>query len=574
MTDADRPWGVFDIECQDWDTFVIGATFDGTTLNLYRDADKMIDKMLEGGIWYGHNAGRYDSLWFMAELDKRKIESRQTIAGSRILRVEVGSCTVADSLAFIPMGLAKAAKIAGESKAETGLPCVCGKKCGGYCSIRKDMSEPSYKIVAEYLAQDCRALQAVISFLQEYSADNGIELRGTIGSSAWNTAKAWLDLPTAGWTRAEYNMARDGYFGGRVEVFRPQTDHGWRYDIHSSYPAALKRTAIPIGECTVRDDPKAARAAWRKHLPGIYHAKVHVPLDTLIPPLPVRTEDRLAFPVGSFFGAWTEIELRYAMEQGAKVTELCGAITWDTTDKIMAPFCDKVWKLRDREAKAGNKELATWIKWLANSITGKFAMKPEVTACRTSAEDPGDGWSLAHPHGNVWFTTMRRYHACGHVQWSAYLTSEARIELHRQLLAAGENAIYCDTDSVYSRRELTRRIGDDLGEWGCEGKMQEWIALAPKLYRYLDQDGKPHVRGKGLSGLTSEGFDKIAAGGTWDDERGVLSFKQAARAGKGLFVRRTLSRKLSDPTTKWYGGRKLIGDSTVPATLIDLMERG
>ncbi len=161
-------------------------------------------------------------------------------------------------------------------------------------------------------------------------------------------------------------------------------------------------------------------------------------------------------------------------------------------------------------------------------------------------------------------TRTERLSPCAHVELAAYLTAAARVELHRQLLAAGDDAIYCDTDSVYSRVPLTRRIGDDLGEWGCEGSMSEWRAVAPKLYRYRDQHGKWIVKGKGLPGLTPDGFAGLIEGKAWTVDRGVSRYRTARRTRRdgteSLFERRSLTRTIG-ASPGWCGARCWDGTS-------------
>jgi hypothetical protein len=284
--------------------------------------------------------------------------------------------------------------------------------------------------------------------------------------------------------------------------------------------------------------------------------------------------DRIVFPIGPCGGTWTGTELRYAESCGVKVRCVRYGVAWESADTIVAPYCREIWRLRDEAARSGRRELAGWIKLLANSLTGKFAQRPEFSRAKLSADDPGGSWQLAHPHGDVWYQTVHRTHACGHVQWAAYLTAEARIELHRQLTHAGDAAVYCDTDSVYATRRLGRRIGDALGEWGCEGDFRRFRALAPKLYRYRTA-GRDVVRGKGLPGLTAEGFDGLGRGGSWSDERGVLSFRQGVRrTGSPLFSRRLLVRSLDDPDPVWFGGRRLQPDGTTrPVPIRELSGR-
>lgn len=600
-----RVAGVFDLEAAHWDRFLVGEALaaDGSSV-VWWDADMFADWMLSRtGIWYAHAGGRYDMLWLLDIAVRRGLRWDARMRGSGVLSVRIGSLEVRDSFALVPMSLEKAAPIGTYRKTAVGLPCVCGKpRCKAYCALDRiyDKGGPDAhekRKVEEYLHADCLSLYSMLDTLETLATDHGIQLGLSIGGTAWKTAKEWLGLPKCEHEIGRYRRLREGYYGGRTEVFRTRAPEGHRYDIHSSYPAALVRHALPEGHGIPADASRASRhfAAGK---PCIIGATVNVPHSN-VPPLPMRHPDRLLYPYGSVTGAWTSLELAYAMECGVTVERVGWGHVWETESPFLAPYASRVWKMRAdsvatcRCAALPKKDrgcrgcaFGAWVKWLANSLTGKLAERPEHDSLRFLPFPEGwDGMDVLRTIDTGSFVRVEtlRVSANAHVQCAAFLTAGARTELHRQLVHA-PTPLYCDTDSVYAAEQLTRRIGDELGEWGYEGALTRWHALAPKVYRYFDPaKNEWAVRGKGMPGLDSDGFTRlhdheVADGWTehglpWDSDTGVEGMRTALRRmGKGeggsLFVRKYLSRALH-AVAGWVGGRELAADgvTTLPVTV-------
>jgi hypothetical protein len=440
------------------------------------------------------------------------------------------------------MALKQGAQIGRVQKSDTGLPCVCSENCGGYCSISRSMPPALMRRLIEYLEIDCKATLSMLDTLIDYARANNLDLQYTVGGSSWHTAKRWLGLEKANWSwgargqsaAALYSFARSAYYGGRTQVFKPSATAGYRYDVNSAYPAALASLSLPWG--TPRElSNGSARRAYDDGREGLFRARVRIP-DCHIPPLPVRGTLRLYYPIGTIDGTWTGNELRYAQEVGARVERIDAACVWDSSKVVFADLCRHVWDLR---YKVGPKTaLGAWLKWFANSLTGRLAIKPEAETIYVEREPNGARFCPADwnckggrlhsiskrrccehyctrrcgvmiPLGRngqfngVW--TRRRFQIAdsAHVHFAAYLTAHARIELHRQLTDYGNDdgwsAVYCDTDSVYSLTDRTNNVGTDLGQFKLEGEFEEgwgiddagilawydgFTALAPKTYAY------------------------------------------------------------------------------------------
>lgn len=574
--------GVWDIECGDWDRFLCGEalSIDGEALVSW-DADDFADWMFSRkGIWYAHAGGRYDALWLLDVAIRRGLRWEARCRGAGLLSVKIGDLEVRDSFALVPMGLAKCSAMGSARKLELHLPCMgppCREKdCAGYCQLgriaREGPSRAERRTIERYLHADCEALLSMLDSLEHRAAALGINLGLTVGGTAWKTAKRWLDLPDCSHSLGTYERIREAYYGGRVEGFRTFADSGHGADIHNAYTAALTRVHLPEGPGAPAL-PRAASRYFAAGKPCIVSCDVRVP-ETNIPPLPFRHPDRLLYPHGRFSGCWTSVQLQHAVEHGVVIERVTGGYVWETARPFLREYAEKVWGMRashiamctcTREDKKAGRAcygcaFGGWFKWLANSLTGKLAQRPEHESLVFKPNTEwGDGVPLRKfRSGSLWPVERVRVDACAHVQLSAFLTSENGCELHRQLLHAPD-PYYTDTDCVKGRTKLTRRMGPGLGEWGDEGAFTDWRLLACKVYSYTDEKGEKVVRGKGMSGLDADGFTRLAAGDEWASDRGVEGMRTAVRKygtedNGSIFARKHMTRSLQN-IPGWIGGR-------------------
>jgi hypothetical protein len=297
------------------------------------------------------------------------------------------------------------------------------------------------------------------------------------------------------------------------------------------------------------------------------------------------------FPTGTWLGSFTGLELRAAESRGV-TAQIHRALVWSDAEPVMAPALAHLWSCRAQAKAEGNDSLAGWLKWFCNAPTGKLGESPEKERIlfnpnedKVRAHGPdcrrGKGrqkcrcgaWRPLDREGKVWAAPFFRISDCAHLHWNAYLTAWTRLELLAQAEADGQGGrtcIYFDTDCVKATSERVKGIGEGLGEWGFEGSFRDWLALAPKVYRYRDAAGEWVVRGKGLPGLDFHGFEAFRRGEPWVVERGVLALRSAARTGN-LFTRRRLSRSNHADGTH-YGGRRLGSDGvTYPRSYLEIV---
>jgi hypothetical protein len=620
--------GVYDIETSGWTQFVCGGvlTRGGFHSFTYRKEDEFVDLMLSlEGRYFAHNGGKFDVLWFLNHVRKRGLKATCYAQGQRLTNVRIGKLVLCDSYALIPMALEKGAELGRYRKSTTGLECECGESCGGYCAINRTMSVAAMRRLIDYMELDCKALLSMLDGVIDFADRNDLDLQYTIGGSSWATARRWLGLPKADWSWGKrgqsasslYQFARQAYFGGRTQVFRPLAETGWRYDINSAYPYALSTLALPTGVARELWGSQARRA-WASGEEGLYRARVWIP-ECHIPPLPTRGHLRLVYPTGQVNGIWPANELRYAEEVGCRIQRIDAGLCWDSSSVVFASLCKHVWDLRD---KAGAKTaLGAWLKWFANSLTGRLAIRPEgetiIIGNTVSAGlrfCPQD-WDCKN--GSLHSSTHSRccQHRCtkrcgatlplgdwgqgfgvyvksrwqiadsAHVHYAAYLTAHARIALHRQLTddgAGGYSAVYCDTDSVYSVVERVNNVGLGFGQFKPEGTFEPrkltdidadalerrygFVSLAPKTYRMhsvtIDGESKTSVASKGVE-ANAVNFARLIRGESVTTNRGVKSIRSASRDGD-FFVRKSITRSVLGTEdingVRWFGDRWLADD--------------
>ena len=612
----------FDIETTEWDQFVLGGLIDKSgSFYCSEDPEDFYSHLvsIKGTCW-SWNGGLFDNLWAIDMARKAGHHVRISAAGTRVTRALLrGNCCLRDAVALVPMSLSKAAGIAGIQIAkDTGLPCSKRCKldrkslesCGGYCSIKRGMAPSEMRLLLDYLRLDVEGGWQIMRAVIDSAKSFGFQLRGTVGASSYATMAQWCRLEPACWEWRHFKRARSAYFGGRCQVFRPSAVSGHRYDIHSAYPAALSTTRLPVGEAFEAVGARARRAYLRQK-EGVYTAVVTVHGDTFIPPLPWRLGgrrdgrgSRICYPVGTFRGTWTRIELEYAESLGHDV-EIVSGLIWEDAETILKPFVDKVWEYR---AQAGTSTaMGKWLKWFANSATGKLAESPykdqiylhpdhdKIKHCQGSAGPRGADnvghwgctdekctgacgkWKMLDRVGELWAQPIFRIPANGHVHWAAYLTASTRVTWHKMAVADGQGgrtAVYGDTDSVFATIPRDHNIGPELGQWGSDGPFHDFIAVAPKCYKYVDSaTAKEAVRAKGLSGISPDDFQRFLRGGHTGKivrDRGVMGLRSAARAGDRLFIRKMISRS-NRADGIHFGDRVLRSDGlTYPQTTKEL----
>jgi len=580
--------GTWDIECWGWVHPVVIVTRSVTHgVEVHWSMREAVQRMLKlGGTWWSHNGGKYDTLAALEELRRLGVSMSISLSGSSVSRAQGGGLQLCDSYQVIPLGLERAAELAGRTCTPLGWPCSCGASCGGYCGITARMDATRRSQLAEYCVEDTGVALDALFALRDFAELHDFDLRGTIGGSAWATAQRWLGLPDADMSPAAWRRCRTGYYGGRVSVMRPVADHGRHWDISSAYPAALATTPLPVGAMSEYGSREAARM-MRASRPGIYACTVHVP-EMHTPPLPWVTRSGTAYPVGGVSGVWALPEIAAAEARGCRVTSVEWCVVWEREELV---FGDLMRSWTDVRFSVGKKTAwGAWMRLFPNSITGKLAEQPnrrfvrlhpplsEIRMCPfkspcTTAKCVCDAYQQVDNWGEMWSVPYFRQGASSHIHWAAYTTAATRGALLSGLETQGMDAVYCDTDSIWTTsRHHPDPVGDALGEWALKGGWADWRCASPKSYAFVDAStGELTVRAAGARLHAREWLEGEAT-----QDRGALTFLDAAKRSRGLFApkRHRWTVPSGGATTGWYGDRMLDTHTGVthPASCKELHE--
>ena len=399
-----------------------------------------------------------------------------------------------------------------------------------------DMDNDSMEKILTYCARDVEVLRESWFYIHDFSNREAKITHGiTVATMAQRMyAKRWFpNMP--GWKMvgnrhldiSESEML--AYSGGRSEVFYkgcPDNVEVLRkYDANSMYPSCM-RGCIPI-QYMERGTVADCMGAVHKHHHGDNASEIWLAKVTVTVP-----------PDGIGWLGWEGVKL-----DGLGLCFPCGAVTawvwqpalwtavaagWQVevhechcyrAAPVFLDYVTEVYALRAEAKRAGDKPRALLLKYLLNSLYGKFAQGnyggwSEVL---TGAELD---WCMAHvrmfPNVNRWSDWLLgkedgewcNYMYMGGQVWkwleadpgvgrksvcsvAGYITSRARaclLEVMRSLVKAGSHVYMCDTDSVITDGQLDESLiaNTGLGYWDLEEECagHEADFQAPKHYSF------------------------------------------------------------------------------------------
>lgn len=582
--------GTYIIECADFTKFVVAATYDRLGPTVHRSMESLIHHMRRrGGTWWSHCGGQYEAIAVADHMMTNGMRYAADYVRARVTRLVGGGIKLRDSYTILPFGKRRIAELADVAVPQLPWSCACGRACGGHCqvAVRARAGDPELEgYCVEFTIALWRAMRRIVSF----AGQHGIDLRGTIGGSAWATAKRVLGIVDSEISPQIEAELRRADYGGRAVILRPQSDGpGVQFDISSAYTGALSKCQLPVGE-PIEVGSRDATRAYMAGKPGIYTAKVDVP-ESRLPPLPLRIGRSLVYPHGRFSGTWTAIELLDAQTRGVTIRRIMSGIVFQTQAVVFAGLMDDWYRLRVSVGKT--TALGEWVSSVGKSLTGKLSEmssrsslrfnpgRKEVKTCnrtgqcREGCTGECGAWTQLDKWGKAWSQPYHRRAPSAYVHWGAYLKSYVReqwlteAERHDQL-------VYGNTDSLWSADDLDPvEAGDGIGQWTIKCGWMEFEAKAISCYRYIDtRTGQVIIRAAGgVSTMTDEEWKE----GTSSRERGVCTLIEGVssmddRPGSSMF--RSRDRTWRPPKAgEWYGGRLLGDDGVTYAMNVDRYRR-
>jgi len=397
-----------------------------------------------------------------------------------------------------------------------------------------------------YCMRDAEIAYRGAELLREMYEAEGGEMRYTAPASALEIyRRRFMSGSFEPVDDARRELYRDAYYGGRTEVFR----HGKVFepltaiDVKSMYPHAMLES-IPDYEtgAACRSIPDS-----REYVADV---TVTVP-DQHVPPLPVRRDGKLIFPVGTWRGAYASPELRHAETCGAKIDRVHDVVRFERSEPFLRSYVEEFYPKKERAERDGNEALRRFYKTgLLNSLYGKFGTGG---ACERLA------WIDADRSAYDFVESEPDAPAYANVIWSAHITAIARVRLHRALLAV-DDPVYCDTDSVIFCGASALTYGSRLGDWELKGHYSRGEFWRPKAYAMTGRDGDRvvHVRG-----VAFDFADKVIED-AYVEFTAPLRMREAVRRGE----RPNVWVKHSKTLDKSYDKRSVLrGGRTEPVRL-------
>jgi hypothetical protein len=293
---------------------------------------------------------------------------------------------------------------------------------------------------------------------------------------------------------------------------------------------------------------------------GFIEVDVVAPNDLYHPVLPLKKAGKLIFGLDPIYkGVFCTEELKKAVEKGYIITKVYRVLSWSKKVKgIFSKYVYNFLKIKQEasgwKAKTLNgKQVETldekeeWIKYYStkegvtleidkvnhnpglralakiclNSLWGKMAQRTNPVQSKIVSSivevldlldkkivqdmynvGEGDMTEILYTEKDVIEGERESFQT--NMALAAFTTAHARLRLYEALETVGENALYCDTDSVVYLQTTDKPLiplGDCLGEWTDEvgGEIiTGFVALAPKTYSYRTTKGTECVKAKGF----------------------------------------------------------------------------
>lgn len=487
-----KEWVVADIENRSDGSLIAIETYDGTNKKIHFDWDSWLYYVVEMAkddksyrTIYAHNGGAWDWLSFIEWI----IKSRPSLTfntienGGRLvaLFVKIQGLTIrlCDSIFLL------------QSKLEDAAQTYIKKGKVKIKHLPEWYWDNDRDTFWEYLHEDCVTLhETLLAFADTiYSKIAPIGSMGlTLPSTSMKCFRtSYLDreieIPQSEDLKS---MLREGYTGGRVEVFKPgYFPNVYVYDFNSLYPSVMMDTPVPVtGDAFYSDtfDPDSC---------GVWDIDFEQKDTSKLPLLMVKGEG-----VYSGSGVYFTNEINTLIQHARGKVKVNGGYAFRESEVLFRSYIDKLYTLRmtDRSGPIGNL-----CKLMMNSLYGRFGIKPERTSTHLvdmdaldSILEKGHHVECLNAEIGLYSITEETVQHGEHVGIAGTITSEARSRLWRSF---NTGTVYCDTDSVHTTNPIpsnASKLGSLKEEYVGEG-----VYLGRKLYA-LNNEKSSKVRVKGV----------------------------------------------------------------------------
>ena len=374
----------------------------------------------------------------------------------------------------------------------------------------KPKNETEKQILEIYNERDSEISRKFTEFFFETIYKLGGSFRPTIGAVAMSLfrnkyLKDEYKIPSVENLRFQF----ESYRGGRTEVFQRGYFKGkyYLYDFNSLYPSVMQENEFP--------DPNSLMVFKQgeeyriKEFHGISDVDLWMPYSKI--PLLCSKKHKLLFVNGNISGVYTHIELRKALELGAKILKIRKQHIYTLNCRPFKDFVDDLYKLR-REYQSNKSPMELVVKLILNNLYGKFGQKfwdmtDFFPVGNMTADDiyKFEDFKIIGDYISIKQSETTPASFCCPI-WASYITAYARLKLYSSL--EKNEPLYCDTDSVITKNILS--ASSELGALKLEREISELIIVKPKFYAYIHKEGtKFKLKGARLSIKTLDEFKKI-----------------------------------------------------------------
>jgi hypothetical protein len=416
----------------------------------------------------------------------------------------------------------------------------------------------SLELIREYCLRDADIVYLAVSLFQEELLSMGGELRPTLAGCAMDLfrrqylAESW-PTPDPGLN----DLARLAYYGARTEPYKLGYVQGVNgYDVSSLYPSIQASIDFPDpAHLVIKTGLEAGRVDFSRE--GVSLCRVRVP-DADPPPLPARHAGRLFFPTGEIKGAWTHNELRYALDQGARILGVEWSLFSTRTFNPFGAFVDALYKRRLLHASSGDLREKIF-KLLLNSSYGRYGISPHSSLQALVPITPPVDWakyvgSEIRMIGGTAYALVElgvgKQPAYANTLIAAYITAGARVQMAREISACLPDLAYTDTDSLWLSGEVA--IGEGLGSFRQTHQGVDLWVTAPKEYAVFSAEALIEARVKGIPEFARISY--LEMGHTAFDR--PLTIREAARRGRspGSWITTLKKHRYQVPKRMVLGG--------------------
>jgi hypothetical protein len=312
-----------------------------------------------------------------------------------------------------------------------------------------------------------------------------------------------------------YDFIKQSYTGGRVDVFKPQGNDLYYYDVNSLYPTVYSSQAMPVGK------PEYFKGNILDYIPdafGFFRCNITAPSNLNIPILQTHVETSAGKRTVAPLGSWSDVlfseEMHLAINYGYKIEVLEG-YTFDKT-VVFDKYAEDLFAIKSSHSPSDPMYLIS--KLLLNSLYGRFGMsldleEHEIIDNRKLARyigltkehmpeiiDLNNGKSIISKITNKGYErdcdTASMNVSIG---IASAITAYARIHMSTYLQNPNYNVYYSDTDSIVTDKPIdSKHIGKELGQMKLEYKISKAVFLAPKVYGIITDSGKVVTKVKGF----------------------------------------------------------------------------